>query len=53
VCTDPAGESARSVLGLRPDSRVLVLCTEGATDPAAWAGIVGHPAPPGADIGPP
>jgi diaminopropionate ammonia-lyase len=54
VCTDPASGQARSVLGLSPGSRVLVLCTEGATDPAAWAGIVGHPAPPpGADIGPP
>jgi diaminopropionate ammonia-lyase len=51
VCTDPAGESARSVLGLRPDSRVLVLCTEGATDPAAWASIVGHPVPPAAPPG--
>jgi diaminopropionate ammonia-lyase len=46
VCADPAGRRARSVLGLRPDSRVLVLCTEGATDPAAWAGIVGRPVPP-------
>jgi diaminopropionate ammonia-lyase len=46
VCADPASGPARSVLGLRPGSRVLVLCTEGATDPAAWARIVGHPVPP-------
>jgi diaminopropionate ammonia-lyase len=46
VCAHPAGEPARPALGLRPGSRVLVLCTEGATDPAAWARIVGHPAPP-------
>jgi diaminopropionate ammonia-lyase len=54
VCTDPAGATARSALGLRSDSRVLVLCTEGATDPAAWARIVGRPVPPhGASGDPP
>jgi diaminopropionate ammonia-lyase len=53
VCADPAGEPARSALGLRPDSRVLVLCTEGATDPASWARIVGYPAPSRAERGRP
>jgi diaminopropionate ammonia-lyase len=34
---------ARERLGLGPDSRVLLLCTEGATDPAAYEAIVGQP----------
>jgi diaminopropionate ammonia-lyase len=46
VCADPAGAPARAALRLSPDSRVLVLCTEGATDPDAWARITGYPAPP-------
>ena len=29
-------------LGLGPESRVLVIVTEGATDPASWAVITGH-----------
>jgi diaminopropionate ammonia-lyase len=45
VCAHPAGEPARAALGLRPDSRVLVLCTEGPTDPAAWERIAGHAVP--------
>jgi diaminopropionate ammonia-lyase len=45
ICASPAGEPARAALRLGPDSRVLVLCTEGATDPAAWARIVGYPVP--------
>jgi diaminopropionate ammonia-lyase len=54
VCADPAGEAARSALGLRPGSRVLVLCSEGATDPEAWARIVGYPPPrPGETARPP
>jgi diaminopropionate ammonia-lyase len=29
--------------GLRPDARLLVICSEGATDAAAYEWIVGHP----------
>ena len=29
--------------GLRPDARLLVICSEGATDAAAYERIVGHP----------
>jgi diaminopropionate ammonia-lyase len=38
-----ADGDARTRLGLGPTSRVLVLCTEGATDPDAYEKIVGHP----------
>jgi diaminopropionate ammonia-lyase len=38
-----ADGDARARLGLGPTSRVLVLCTEGATDPEAYEKIVGHP----------
>lgn len=41
VMTCPAGEGARTALRLGPASSVLVLCTEGATDPAAWQQITG------------
>jgi diaminopropionate ammonia-lyase len=34
---------SRDRLGLGSDSKVLLLCTEGATDPAAYERIVGHP----------
>jgi diaminopropionate ammonia-lyase len=37
--------AARAALGLSGGSRVLLLNTEGATDPASWERIVGH-APP-------
>jgi hypothetical protein len=37
-----ADTDARSVLGLRPDSRVLVLGTEGATDADTYRTIVGR-----------
>jgi diaminopropionate ammonia-lyase len=46
ICADPAGAPARAALRLGPDSRVLVLCTEGATDPEAWTRITGCPALP-------
>jgi len=36
-------EEARAALGLWPDARVLVFGTEGATDPAVYARIVGRP----------
>jgi diaminopropionate ammonia-lyase len=45
ICADPAGAPARAALGLGPASRVLVLCTEGATDPGAWQQAVGYPVP--------
>jgi diaminopropionate ammonia-lyase len=41
VCA-PDGATHRSHLGLGPDASVLVLLTEGATDPRGWAAIVGH-----------
>jgi diaminopropionate ammonia-lyase len=34
-----------AALGLGPESSVLLLCTEGATDPEAWERIVGYPVP--------
>ena len=41
ACADP---KARAELGLDGDSRVLVIGTEGATDPETWRAIVGrHP----------
>ncbi len=45
ICADPAGAPARVALGLGRGSRVLALCTEGVTDPAAWARITGRPVP--------
>jgi diaminopropionate ammonia-lyase len=37
----PDAEEARRAVGLGPDARVLLLCTEGATDPDAYRRIVG------------
>jgi diaminopropionate ammonia-lyase len=37
LAQDPGLLQAREVLGLSADSRVLLLCTEGATDPEAYA----------------
>jgi diaminopropionate ammonia-lyase len=37
----PEAGGLRRTLGLGPDSRVLLLCTEGATDPEAYRRIVG------------
>jgi diaminopropionate ammonia-lyase len=42
---EPALAPVRAHLGLGPDSRVLVWSTEGATDPAHWAAVVGHAVP--------
>jgi diaminopropionate ammonia-lyase len=36
VVADEAGADARSALGIGPGTRVLLLCTEGATDPDAY-----------------
>jgi diaminopropionate ammonia-lyase len=44
VCTEPAAAAARSALQIGPGSCVLVLCTEGATDPASYWEIVGRSA---------
>ncbi len=41
VVSNPAAAAARVALGLGPATRVLLLCTEGATDPAAYQEIVG------------
>lgn len=38
----PDAAETRAMLGITPSSRILALCTEGATDPAAYAQIVGH-----------
>jgi len=36
-------EEARDRLGITGSTRVLLIATEGATDPAAYKRIVGHP----------
>jgi diaminopropionate ammonia-lyase len=41
----PHAGGLRRALGLGPDSRVLLLCTEGATDPEAYRRIVGGTRP--------
>jgi diaminopropionate ammonia-lyase len=41
VTQGPDAAAARAALGLRADTRVLLLCTEGATDPDAYRRIVG------------
>ncbi len=41
LCTAPDAEPARAAIGLGRSSRVLLLCTEGATDPVAYRHIVG------------
>jgi diaminopropionate ammonia-lyase len=43
LCTDPAAASARASLAIGPETRALVICTEGATDPEAYQRIVGAP----------
>jgi diaminopropionate ammonia-lyase len=45
LSADRAGDAARAALGLGKESSVLLLCTEGATDPPAWERIVGYPVP--------
>jgi diaminopropionate ammonia-lyase len=40
VTTGPDAEEVRRAIGLRADARVLLLCTEGATDPDAYRRIV-------------
>jgi diaminopropionate ammonia-lyase len=43
LCEAPEFAEPRSRFGIGPDTNVLVFSTEGATDPAAYAAIVGHP----------
>jgi diaminopropionate ammonia-lyase len=42
VVRSPDTEPARQLLGLEPSTSVLVLSTEGATDPGAYREIVGR-----------
>lgn len=44
VCEGTNREAARRLLGL-DGARVLLLSTEGATDPAGWESVVGRPLP--------
>lgn len=39
----PGYERARQALGIGPSSRVLLISTEGVTDPPRWEAIVGRP----------
>jgi diaminopropionate ammonia-lyase len=41
LCRD--GQGAGELLGIGPATRVLLLCTEGATDPQMYARLVGGP----------
>ena len=43
VLADPALEQVRRRLQLGPESSVLVLVTEGVTDPALWSSVVAQP----------
>ena len=43
VCGDPAMQPVRERLGLGPTSRVLVIVSEGVTDPALWSEVTGKP----------
>lgn len=41
LCQDPGMQPVREQLGLAPASRVLVIVSEGVTDPALWAQVTG------------
>ena len=41
LCGEPAIKDARERLELGPSARVLVLVSEGVTDPALWASVTG------------
>lgn len=41
LCRDPGMQPVRQQLGLSPTSRVLVIVSEGVTDPALWARVAG------------
>jgi diaminopropionate ammonia-lyase len=40
LARDPAAAPLRAAIDLRPDTRVLLVATEGVTDPAGYAAIV-------------
>ena len=42
LCEAPEFDEPRSRFGIGPETNVLVFSTEGVTDPAAYAAIVGH-----------
>jgi diaminopropionate ammonia-lyase len=52
VCETAEGAPVREAARLGPATSVLLLCTEGATDPQAWEAIVGRPLPGAAPSGP-
>ena len=41
LLSDPSLSAARASLGIDSSTRILVICTEGATDPVAYEQIVG------------
>lgn len=43
LIAEPALAGIRTTLGISPDARVLLISTEGATDPTGYEAIVGHP----------
>ena len=43
LCRDRSMKSARRALGLDQDANVLVIVSEGATDPALWSAVVERP----------
>jgi diaminopropionate ammonia-lyase len=43
LATEPECAALREALGLGPGSRVLLVATEGPTDPAAYREVVGEP----------
>jgi diaminopropionate ammonia-lyase len=51
LCSMTATQDARTALGVNASSSVLVLATEGATDPESWERIVGRPVPEHSPIG--
>ena len=50
VVAAPDADSLRRVCRLNSDSSVLLICTEGATDPEAYREIVGAAAPSREDL---
>ncbi len=44
TCRDPGMRDVRAQLGLGPEARVLVLVSEGVTDPALWDTVTAQPA---------
>jgi diaminopropionate ammonia-lyase len=43
LACDAAATELRDAVGLGPDTRVLLIATEGATDPAGYADVIGRP----------